>query len=107
MTLVLRDLAQLVGVCPPGTERKVGSQLADAGIVADGAVVIEKETITWVGPTAELPPLSPAASIVSLPGKVILPGFIDSHTHLVYTGDRVGEWEQRLMGRSYQEIAAA
>src|SRR5262245_18679341 len=107
MTLVLRDLAQLVGVCPPGTLRKVGRDLADAGLIRDGAVIVEGEQIAWVGPTASLPPLPADAQVVSLPGRVLLPGFIDSHTHLVFAGDRVAEWEPRLMGRSYQEIAAA
>lgn len=107
MTLVFRHASQVVGVCPPGTRYKVGAALRDPGLIADGAVVVEGETIRWVGPTAELPPVADNAEIIDLQGKVLLPGFIDGHTHLVFAGDRVAEWEQRLAGRTYQEIAAA
>jgi imidazolonepropionase len=107
MTLVLRHAAQLVGVTGPGESRKDGSALRDLGVVADGAVVLEGERIAWLGPTAELPPLPAGAEVLDVSGKAVLPGFVDSHTHLIFAGSRADEWEQRLAGKTYQEISAA
>jgi imidazolonepropionase len=106
MTLVLRHAAQLVGVTRPGEDRKSGPALHALGVVADGAVVIEGERIAWLGPTAELPPLPPGAEVLDVTGRAVLPGLVDSHTHLIFAGSREDEWEQRLQGRTYQEISA-
>jgi imidazolonepropionase len=75
-------------------------------VVADGAVVLRDGRIDWLGPDADLPPLPPGAVHLDTTGKVVLPGFIDSHTHLIFAGDRAEEFEQRLRGASYQEISA-
>jgi imidazolonepropionase len=106
MTLVLRHAAQLVGVTGPGEARKVGPALRELDVVPDGAVVIDGERIVWIGPTAELPPLPPGAEALDVTDKVVLPGLVDSHTHLIFAGSREDEWEQRLQGRTYQEISA-
>jgi imidazolonepropionase len=71
---------------------------------ADGnAIAIEGNGIAYVGPH----PSEPAAEILSVDGRLVTPGLIDCHTHLVFGGDRSGEWEQRLAGASYEAIAAA
>jgi imidazolonepropionase len=75
-------------------------------LIEDGALLIRGSQIAWVGPTADLPQ-EPAAEVIDASGKVVLPGLVDSHTHLIFAGSREGEFEQRLQGRSYQEIAAA
>src|SRR5262249_7232293 len=106
MTLVLRHAAQLVGLTAPGETRRAGSAMRRVDLVEDGAVVIEGQRIAWLGKTAELPLVDAEATVVDLHGKVVLPGLIDSHTHAIFAGDRVGEWEERLAGASYQEIAA-
>ena len=74
--------------------------------IADGALVCRDGRIDWVGPTADLPPLPPDAEVIDATGQVVLPGFVDSHTHLLFAGSREDEFEQRLQGLSYQEIAA-
>src|SRR5437764_427860 len=102
---VLRHAAQLVGLTAPGESRRTGGRLRDPGILTDGAIVLDGGRIAWLGPTADLPPL-PDAEVIDLAGKVVVPGFIDSHTHLLFVGDRVDEWEQRHQGATYQEIAA-
>jgi imidazolonepropionase len=107
MTLVLRHAAQVAGVTAPGELRRTGSSLRQVGIIPDGAVVVEGEHIAWLGPTNALPPLPASAEVIDLPGRVIIPGLVDSHTHLVFAGDRVEEWERRLAGATYQEISAA
>ena len=79
------------------------------GAVEGGALGIEGGMITYAGPAAELPgdPESLAHEVRSVAGAWITPGLIDCHTHLVYGGDRSAEFEQRLEGASYEEIARA
>ncbi|MEY2421110.1 MAG: imidazolonepropionase [Acidimicrobiaceae bacterium] len=67
------------------------------------AIAVEGDHIAYVGPE---PPES-AVEVLSVEGRLVTPGLIDCHTHLVFGGDRSGEWEQRLAGASYEEIAAA
>jgi imidazolonepropionase len=106
MITVLRHAAQLVGVTGPAERVKRGRAMREPGVVADGAIVLRDGLIDWVGPTAELPPHPPGADVLDLTGKVVLPGLVDSHTHLVFAGSREDEFEQRLGGASYQEISA-
>ena len=75
-------------------------------IVEDAAIVTRDGLIEWIGPRSELPTVAAERS-VDLGGAWVTPGFIDCHTHLVFGGDRSGEFEQRLNGVSYAEIAAA
>jgi imidazolonepropionase len=72
-----------------------------------GAVAVEGERIAWTGPATALPPRARAAVTWSVGGRVVTPGLVDCHTHLVFGGDRSGEWEQRLAGADYEAIAAA
>jgi len=78
----------------------------DYGIVEDAALAIRDGRIDWLGPAAELPPKT-AAVTEPQNGRWLTPGLIDCHTHLVFAGDRSGEFEQRLSGTSYEAIAAA
>ncbi|HVS35757.1 MAG TPA: imidazolonepropionase [Gemmataceae bacterium] len=107
MTLLFQHAAQLVGVTVPGEQRKRGAAMRSLGVVEDGAVVVEGDRIAWVGPTRDLPPIAPDAESVDCTARVVLPAFVDSHTHLLFAGSREDEWEQRLLGRTYQQIAAA
>ncbi len=77
------------------------------GWVEDGAVLVQDGRITWVGADAELPANLPAAQEHPLGGALLTPGLVDAHTHLVYAGDRAAEFEQRLQGASYEQIARA
>jgi imidazolonepropionase len=74
-------------------------------IIEDAALVTEGVNIAWIGPRAELP-AGDYAERHDLEGAWLTPGLIDCHTHLVFGGDRSGEFEQRLEGVSYAEIAA-
>lgn len=78
---------------------------APYGLIEDGAIAARGRRIAWVGPRAELP--GPAAETHDCEGALITPGLIDCHTHLVFAGDRSGEFEQRLNGATYAEIARA
>ncbi|WP_324732073.1 imidazolonepropionase [Pseudomonas paeninsulae] len=75
-------------------------------VIEDAALVTEGAQIAWIGPQAELP-AGDYAEQHDLEGAWLTPGLIDCHTHLVFGGDRSGEFEQRLEGVSYAEIAAA
>ena len=75
------------------------------GLLDDGALLIEGERIAWVGADAERPALD--AEEIALDGALLTPGLIDAHTHLVYAGERAAEFEQRLQGASYEQIARA
>ena len=77
------------------------------GLIDDGALLVDGETLRWVGPVAELPPQAAAAETVELHGALVTPGLVDCHTHLVYGGNRAHEFEQRLQGASYADIAKA
>jgi imidazolonepropionase len=68
------------------------------GVLADGAVVVEAERIAWVGPAAEAPA---ADELRDVGGRTIVPGFVDSHTHLVFAGDRAAEFAARQSGARY------
>ena len=73
------------------------------GLIPDAAVLIEGDTIAWIGPRGG----APKAETIEMDGKLLTPGLIDAHTHLVYAGNRAAEFELRLQGASYEDIARA
>lgn len=77
------------------------------GLLPDAALVITNGTISWIGASSEIPDSYIHTPHTDLHGKLITPGLIDCHTHLVYAGNRANEFEQRLEGVSYQDIAKA
>ncbi len=79
------------------------------GAIENGALAVEGGRIAWVGPEAELPgrPAELARELHDLAGGWLTPGLVDCHTHLVYGGNRAREFELRLEGASYEEIARA
>lgn len=100
--LLIKNAAELLTLSPSFKE---GSGL---GILRDGAVAIKGGKILWVGkidqPSKEVS-LSPKGQEIDATGKVVMPGLIDSHTHLIFAGSREHEFEQRIQGLSYLEIA--
>lgn len=74
------------------------------GLIEDGALLVDEGLLRWVGPAAHAPA---AEEVVDLHGALVTPGFVDCHTHLVYAGNRAHEFEQRLHGASYADIARA
>lgn len=76
------------------------------GLIADGAVLVDEGRIAWVGRRGDAAP--PVGAVDrSLGGRLVTPGLVDCHTHLIFGGDRAGEFEARLAGATYEEIAAA
>ena len=107
--LMIKNAAQLV-TCS-GFAAKKGKEMADLDVISDGAVIIKEGMIEAVGTTAEVEKQFQKAGadrsgfdIIDARGKAVLPGFIDSHTHLVFGGYRAEEFSWRLRGDSYMEI---
>jgi len=84
-----------------------GRETGQLGVILDGAVLIEGETIAAVGASADLRARYPRGQAIDATGCVVMPGFIDPHTHLIWAGDRAAEFELRLKGKSYMEILEA
>jgi imidazolonepropionase len=83
--------------------------MSKLGLIEQGAVAIDsvQGTIVFAGPVSALPrdQLAPSCRLVDASGKVVMPGFVDSHTHLVFAGTRADEFYRRARGETYQEIA--
>jgi imidazolonepropionase len=80
---------------------------ASYGLIEDGALVLDGEHIAWAGAREDLPAGYSSLSAEDLGGRLVTPGLIDCHTHVVFGGDRAKEFEMRLEGASYEEIARA
>lgn len=89
-----------------GAVKKDGRKLlpSDLSLIQDGAVVVENDLIAWVGETAQLPTKYQSYEQIVLTGHVLTPELVDSHTHIVFGGDRAQEYADRLNGISYEEI---
>ena len=83
-----------------------GGALGTLGIIEDGAVVIRDEKIVAVGTTAELKAAYPDEPTLDANGCVLMPGFVDPHTHVIWGGDRANEFEMKMAGKPYLEILA-
>ena len=87
---VITGIGELVTNAPGGRDL--------LGTLEDAALVVEGSKVAWVGPAAEAPP---ADEQVDAGGRAVLPGFVDSHSHLVFAGDRSAEFAARMAGESY------
>ena len=77
------------------------------GLIPDAAVALDGDRIAWVGPMADLPPAHRSQPAQDCRGRLVTPGLIDCHTHAIFAGHRAVEFELRLKGASYEEIARA
>ena len=102
---LITGASQLLTLRGRGPRR--GAALTNVGLIKDGALLISDGLIVAVGPHAkvEAHPLARSAQQLDAAGRVILPGFVDSHTHLIYAASRADEYELRIAGASYEEIA--
>jgi imidazolonepropionase len=98
------QLVTLAGAARP----RAGAELRELGMIENAAMFIENGCIVAAGTYAELKTkIPPGAVIVDADGRCVTPGFVDAHTHLVFAGNRAAEFEQRIAGATYQQIAAA
>jgi imidazolonepropionase len=106
VVLVVKHASQLVQVARRGERVKVGPAMRDLAVIDDGALVARDGGIEWVGRTQDLPAVDADAEVIDATGRTVLPGFVDSHTHLIFASTREDEFAERIAGVSYQEIAA-
>ncbi len=106
MNLALININQLVTVPSHGFRYKTREDMRDIGIIENGAVLIENDTIRWVGRMEELSIGSlKETEVLDCIDRVVMPGFVDSHTHLLFAGSRAQEFALRSAGATYQQIA--
>src|SRR5438034_11646297 len=106
--LVVRNIGCLATLAGPAP--RTGAGLRDLALVEAVAVASQRGRIVYAGPEAGLPAavaLEPGTTVLDAEGAAVVPGFVDAHTHLAFTGDRDGEIRRRLAGATYREIAAA
>jgi imidazolonepropionase len=103
----LVNCSELVTLAGPRRPR-VRAEMRELGVIRDGVMIVRDGLITHVGSRRELEPLIQASmGIIDAGTKVVMPGFVDAHTHPIFAGNRADEFEQRASGATYQEIAAA
>src|ERR1041385_5736956 len=105
-TLAVVNCSQVVTLAGPARPR-VGPELRELGIIAQGGMLVRDGRIEKIGLSDEIELLIDAdTNVVDARGQVLMPGFVDAHTHPVFGGTRVEEFEERALGATYQEIAA-
>lgn len=104
--LIIHNAGQLV-TCASGGKPKRGAEMLDVGIIEDGAVAVVNGKFVGVGKSLEILREFQADEMIDAEGRVVCPGFVDPHTHIVYAGDRLDEFELKIKGASYLDIQAA
>ena len=104
LSMLIHSASQLLTLAG-GPQR--GRDLGHLAIIEDGALLVRDEKILEISTTSELRSAYPDEPTLDAGGKVVMPGFVDPHTHAVWAGDRAAEFELRLQGKSYLEILNA
>ena len=105
-SLAVLHASQLVTLAGPQQPR-VGSDMSDLAIIHDGGMLITDGKIDMVGSSDRIEKNASSAEIIDAGGRVVLPGFVDAHTHLVFAGNRLDDFERRARGETYEQIAKA
>ncbi len=108
MKLVLINIKQLVTVTADGQAVKTGASMRDLRVIENAAVMVEGDTIRWIGKMEDLSmgSLGGETDVLDCMERVVLPGFVDAHTHALFAGNRANEFGRRCAGATYEEIAS-
>ncbi len=101
--LIVTNIRQLVTCASDGFPKR-GASMRDVGVIEDGAVAVAGDKFIEVGPREEIEAKYSADELIDAGGKVVCPGFVDPHTHIVFAGDRLDEFELKIQGAEYLEI---
>jgi len=104
--LAVLHASQLISLAGPKRPR-AGAELSELEIIRDGGMLIRDGKIDIVGSNEQVEKNADGAEIVDLGGRALLPGFVDAHTHLVFAGNRLDDFERRARGETYEQIARA
>jgi imidazolonepropionase len=105
-SLAILNASQLVTLSGPKRPR-IGTELSALGIIRNGGILIRDGKIERVGPSDEIEKNVGDAEVVDAGGRVVMAGFVDAHTHLVFAGNRIEDFERRSQGETYEQIAKA
>jgi imidazolonepropionase len=105
-SLAVLHASQVVTLSGP-TRRRIGAEMSKLAIISDGGMLIHNGKIEKIGPSAEIEKNVGDEEIVDAGGRVVMPGFVDAHTHLVFAGSRLDDFERRSRGETYEQIAKA
>ena len=105
-TFAVLHASQLVTLAGPKRPR-AGSELTELAIIPDGGMLIRDGVIAATGTSAEIEKQARGAEVIDAAGRLVLPGFVDAHTHLVFAGNRLDDFERRARGETYEQIAQA
>ncbi|RPH36238.1 imidazolonepropionase, partial [bacterium] len=100
LDLFIKNISRLVTVASRGKPFKTGKEMQDLGIISDAGVLCLEGKVAWVGPMSDQPPHRELDELDAA-GMVVLPGFVDSHTHVMFAGDRSHEFALRSAGATY------
>lgn len=107
MGLHIQNASQIVTCHTRGRRFKAGKYQSEPGLLRNSSIYISNGEIVWIGKSLPAPLRKHVTKTIDARGKVVLPGLIDSHTHLVFAGSRADEFGMRIKGATYEEIAAA
>ena len=105
-SIVVWNCSQLVTLAGPARARR-GAEMRELAVIPNGAMLVRDGRIERVGSRAEIEPSAVGdVEVVDAGGRIVMPGFVDAHAHPVFAGTRAGEFEERMQGVTYAEIAA-
>ncbi|MGA2668009.1 MAG: imidazolonepropionase [Ignavibacteria bacterium] len=107
MDLLIQNASQIVTCASKGKRFKAGKEQSDIGLIEDSHIYIRNGIIKYIGKDVPAKIVKSRIRKVYAGDMVVMPGFIDSHTHLVFAGDRTNEYSMRVAGKTYEEIAAS
>ncbi len=105
--LLIVNAEELLTLADGSQKPRTGKQMRELGIVRDGAIAVREGRIVAVGKTRDIMKTFKAENVTSAKGKIVLPGFVDPHTHLVFAGSGEDEFQMRVEGASYMEMLNA